>query len=149
MTNYLLDTNVVSEWTKPAPDAGVLSFLGAVDEDRVFLSVATLAEIRRGVDLLRDGRKRRRLEGWLTHDLRERFEGRLLPVDEATADVWGRMGARAARSGVHPSEVDALVAATASLHECVLVTRNTKDFEPFGIDLFNPWSESPGQPGVS
>lgn len=137
---YLLDTSVVSEWTKPSPDRGLIAFLDAVDEDRVFLSVVTLAEVRRGVDLLPEGKKRRRLEEWLGHDLRERFDARILDVDAAVADHWGRLCARASRAGRAAPAMDGLIAATASAHGLVVVTRNVGDFAPFGIEILNPWT---------
>lgn len=136
---YLLDTDVVSEWTKLAPDPGLIAFLESVDEDRLFLSVATLAEIRRGIDTLPEGKKRPRLDEWLSHDLRERFDGRILDVDAAIADHWGRLSATASRAGRHPSAIDCLIAASASFHDCVVVTRNVSDFAPFEIEILNPW----------
>ncbi len=71
--NFLLDTNVVSEWTKARPDIGVVRWLDEVDEDRVFISVITLAEVRRGVMRLPDGVRRDRLQKWLSRDIVARF----------------------------------------------------------------------------
>ena len=73
---WLLDTNVISEWAKPLPDAAVVRWLDEVDEDRVFLSVVTLAEIRFGIERLAPGRRRAGLDRWLRDELPERFEGR-------------------------------------------------------------------------
>lgn len=137
---YLLDTNVVSEWTKPQPDARVMQWLDDVDEDRVGLSVATLAEIRRGIERLADGRRRRRLDDWLTHDLRARFEGRIFGVDAEAADAWGRASARAIAAGVAAGEVDAMIAGIAHAHGLIVVTRNVDDFASFGVDVLNPWT---------
>ena len=78
--SFLLDTNVVSEWTKPRPDVGVVEFLLTEDEDTLFLSIVTLAELRRGVDRLAAGRRRNRLDDWLRNDLLARFTGRLLGI---------------------------------------------------------------------
>src|SRR5215210_1866149 len=78
--NYLLDTNVVSEWTKPRPDPGVTDWLADADEDRVYLSVVTLAELRHGVERLADGARKARLDRWLTDELLLRFEGRVLAI---------------------------------------------------------------------
>jgi predicted nucleic acid-binding protein len=137
---YLLDTHVVSEWTKPVPNAGLIAFLEAVDEDRLFLSVVTLTEVRRGVDLLPEGRKRRHLDAWLAHDLRERFDTRLLDVDAAIADHWGRLSAKASRAGRQAPAMDCLIAATAAAHDLVVVTRNVSDFAHFEIEILNPWT---------
>ena len=87
---FLLDTNVISEWTKPRPDSGLIAWLAAVDEDRTFISVVTLAEIRYGIARAARGRRRDRLEAWLRDELPLRFEGRVLPIDAVTADAWAR-----------------------------------------------------------
>src|SRR5438309_12007755 len=92
--NSLLDTNVVSEWVKPRPDPGVITWLAEVDEDRVFMSVVTLAELRYGIERITPSRRRVRLEGWLRDELPLRFEERLLLTDDAVADAWGKTVAR-------------------------------------------------------
>lgn len=136
---YLLDTNVISEWTKPRPDAGVLSWLAEVDEDRVFMSVATLAELRHGIERLPVGARRDRLDAWLREELPQRFEGRVLAVNDILADVWGRMMARAEALGRRMGVMDGLLAATAEVHELTLVTRNVADFRAAGTAVLNPW----------
>jgi predicted nucleic acid-binding protein len=93
--SYLLDTNAISEWVKPQPDPGIVRWFDEVDEDRSYLSVITLGELRKGVDRLAKGRRRDRLEQWLTDELPERFGERMLPVDVAIADEWGRALAHA------------------------------------------------------
>ena len=138
--SYLLDTNVVSEWVKPEPASGVVAWLSEVDEDDVFLSVISIAELRRGIELLAAGRRRQRLERWLSEDLADRFHGRILSIDFLVADAWGRITARATRAGRTVGSMDALVAATAEVHGLALATRNTKDFDHFGVSLFNPWA---------
>lgn len=137
--SWLLDTNVVSEWVRPRPDAGVIRFLEALDEDRVYLSVATLAELRLGIEQLGAGARRSALERWLSTDLVERFAGRVLVVDTAVAELWGRCLARGRSLGRPISVMDALVAATARLHGLTLVTRNVADFRPLELSLHNPW----------
>src|SRR6266498_1588933 len=92
--SFLLDTNLVSEWVKPMPDPGVVTWSDAIDEDRVFLSVITLAELRHGVERLAQSRRRAQLEAWLDDELPSRFEGRVLPVVADVAHVWGRLVAR-------------------------------------------------------
>ncbi len=137
--NFLLDTNVVSEWTKQRPDAGVVAWLAEADEDRVFLSVVTLAELRRGIEILPAGARRDRLDAWLSEDLPLRFEARVLPVDAGTANVWGKVMARGQAAGRPVGAMDAFVAATAEQHDLTLVTRNVADFEALNVRLINPW----------
>ena len=136
----LLDTNVLSEVTRPAPDARVMEWLDGLDEDRSFISVVSIAEIRRGVALMDEGRKREALAEWLTRDLPQRFEQRVLPVDEPVALAWGDLMGLAKRRGRGLSSMDGLIAATAIARRLTLATRNTKDFEGFGVELFDPWT---------
>ena len=137
--SYLLDTNAVSEWVKPRPDPGIAAWLDEVDEDRTYLSVITLGELRKGVDRLADGRRRDRLDRWLTGDLPDRFSGRLLPVDAVVADEWGQLLARAECAGSAVGSPDALIAATAKVHGLQVVTRNVRDFRATGVDVISPW----------
>ncbi len=138
--SFLLDTNVVSEWVRPRPDPGVVAWLADVDEDRVFLSVASLAELRCGVERLADGRRRRHLDAWLRDELPLRFEGRVLAVDRAIADRCGELVARRDAAGRPIGVMDAFIAATASVHALALVTRNTADFRSVVKEIVNPWN---------
>lgn len=137
--SFLLDTNVVSEWSRPQPDLGVMAWLATVDEDDVFLSVVTLAEIRHGVDRLAPSARQRRLEVWLTQDLPARFDGRIMPITLEIADAWGQIMAGAQRQGRLLGAMDAFIAATAQHHRLTLVTRNVKDFEVLNMPILNPW----------
>jgi len=138
--SFLLDTNVVSEWTKARPNSGVITWLEQADEDRVFLSVATLAELRHGIERLAVGAHRKQLDGWLRDDLPLRFETRILPVTSQIADEWGRVVAQCEARGRPLGAMDGLIAATASVHGLTLVTRNTRDFESSLKSLLNPWN---------
>ena len=139
--SYLLDTATVSEWTKPRPDPEVVRWLAEADEDRLHLSVVTVAELRHGVERLAAGRRRAALESWLDGELLNRFEQRLLPVDREVADAWGRLTARLERHGRPVDVMDALLAATAECRELQIVTRNVTDFEATGVAVVNPWTE--------
>ncbi|WP_128924069.1 type II toxin-antitoxin system VapC family toxin [Bradyrhizobium guangxiense] len=140
--NLLLDTNVLSEVQRSTPSPNVLAWLDTIDEDRAFICVASIAELRRGVALLEDGRRRTALAAWLAHDLPARFAGRVLPIDHAVAERWGDLMAQSHRSGVALSVMDGFFAATALVNDLTLVTRNVKDFAAFGVALLNPWDDA-------
>lgn len=137
--SFLLDTNVVSEWVRPRPDAGVIAWLDQADEDRLFLSVVTLAELRRGVERLEPGRRRQRLDEWLRDELPQRFESRVLPIDAGIAEVWGRLVAAGETAGRTIGVMDAFIGATAVAHDLTLVTRNVGDFKDATPAVLNPW----------
>jgi predicted nucleic acid-binding protein len=137
---FLLDTNVVSEWVKPKPNAGLMRWAASVDEDRVFLSVISLAELRYGIDRMATGKRRRRLEEWLSDELPIRFEGRILPVDSPVADACGRIVRRTELLGRSIEAMDAFLAATAETHQLIFVTRNVSDFVVLK-NVLNPWTE--------
>jgi hypothetical protein len=132
----------VSEWTKPDPEPKVVSWLNGVDEDAVFLSVITIAELRRGVELLSEGRRRDRLADWIAEDLTNRFEERILDVDRSIADNWGKIMATSHRIGRGLTAMDGFFAATATVHGMILATRNSRDFAGLEVEIFNPWSDS-------
>lgn len=137
MSGFLLDTNIVSELVRPFPEPKVKTWIGTTDESLLYLSVLTIGEIRKGVALLHDDARRIALETWLDSDLSLRFAGRILPIDRAIADRWGRLSAQA--SSPLPV-IDSLLAATALHHDLILVTRNVKDLSRTAVPLFNPWS---------
>jgi predicted nucleic acid-binding protein len=138
--SFLLDTNVVSEWVKPQPNPGVVSWLSEADEDGVFISVMTLAELRYGIERMPAGNRRKRLDDWLCNALPIRFEHRILPIDGATADAWGKLMARRQAAGRPMSVADAFIAATVEVHGLTLVTRNAADFESTLKGIINPWT---------
>jgi predicted nucleic acid-binding protein len=137
--NFLLDTNAVSEWVKPRPNRGLTRWMESADEDRVFLSVISLAELRYGVERLPAGARRTRLEQWLRDELPLRFEGRILFVDSHVAEAWGRTVSRSEALGRPMGAMDAFLSATAEVHRLTLVTRNVSDF-PMLKAVVNPWA---------
>lgn len=134
--SYLLDTNVVSELVRPKPNRRVLAWFDEISDDALHLSVLSLGEIRKGIEKLKDQKKRERLRVWMEQDLIDWFSSRLLHIDVAVADRWGRLLAEARRP---LPAIDSLLAATALHHELRIVTRNTNDFNYPGLDVVNPW----------
>ncbi|MGA2590391.1 MAG: type II toxin-antitoxin system VapC family toxin [Bryobacteraceae bacterium] len=141
MKGYLVDTNVPSELTRETPDARVAAFLKNAGKESVFLSVMTIGEICKGIDLLPASKKRSGLQSWLDIDVRSWFAGRILPVTESIAERWGHLAAAAKQRGVAMTVVDGVIAATALEHGLTMVTRNVSDFAGLGVVLLNPWDE--------
>jgi predicted nucleic acid-binding protein len=136
---FLLDTNAISEPGRPQPDPGFKSWFDGVEETAIFLSVVTLGELRQGLAMLPDGTRRRHLEGVHLAIMR-RYETQILPVDLNVALAWGELAARHRSLGRRPSVTDELIAATARVHNLIVVTRNVHDFESSGCRIVCPWS---------
>lgn len=140
MAGFLLDTNVISELMKPRPSRRVIAWVESTAEPLMYLSVITIGEVRKGIDLLGDGDPRRAaLQSWLDRDVRIRFAGRLLAFDDGVAERWGQLEAFAKKRRLTLPTIDAQLAATALHHGLTLVTRNTADIAPTGVPLFDPW----------
>jgi predicted nucleic acid-binding protein len=133
---YLLDTCIISELRKPNCNPGVSAWMSDIQPDEAFLSVLTLGEIRRGIELHR--RKSpgaaSGLERWLL-GLETHYGDRILPLTPAIADAWGRLSPHQP-----PPVTDGLIAATALEHKLTVVTRNTADFARSGVNTLNPFS---------
>ena len=142
MSGFLLDTNIISELVKPKPEANVTEWVENTDESLLYLSVLTLGEIRRGIAALPQSRRRATLEAWLDKDLRARFEGRILVIDQEVADRWGLLTSAARNSGMVLPVIDGLLAATALEHNLTLVTRDTGQIPSMGVAVFNPWEKN-------
>lgn len=136
---YLLDTCVVSELVKPRPSPRVVQWVSDRDEDRLFLSVVTLAELQKGIAKLADEPRRQRLQAWLEKDLIQRFQGRMLEVNEEVAIAWGMIQGAAEAKGVTLPVMDTWVAAIAQVSNLMVVTRNVQDLERCGAMVVNPW----------
>lgn len=137
---YILDTCTISELVRPQPSPAVTDWVDSQQEEHLYLSVLTLGELRKGVERLTDGRRRLRLENWLDSDLKLRFAGRWLPVDEEVAERWGLVTAQAAARGAVLPTTDGLIAATALVHGMTVVTRNATDMAAAGALVLNPWA---------
>jgi len=137
---FLLDTNVISELMKPRPSRTVIAWTDETPEALMHLSVITIGEVRKGIDLLRDDDPRRAaLQSWLDRDVRIRFAGRLLAFDDGVAERWGQLEAIAKKRRLTLPTIDAQLAATAMHHGLTFVTSNTADIAPTGVPVFDPW----------
>jgi len=137
---YLLDTNVLSELVRPAPDAAVVAWMRAQPPLDLLVSVLTLGELEQRIALLDHGQRRRTLLHWIRTDLPRQFTGRVLDVDAETAAAWGALSGRGQRTGRPLPVIDGLLLATAQRHELVVATRNTADFTGWGVPVLNPWT---------
>lgn len=134
--SYLIDTNVLSELRRRDPDANVVRWMADRPATTLYLSVLTVGELRKGVEGLPEGDRKRRLLDWWEVELPAYFAGRILPVDATVADRWGRLLAQAGRP---VSAIDSLLAATALAHGMTLVTRNLRDFQHPDLSVLDPW----------
>jgi toxin FitB len=135
---YLLDTNTISETLKRNPAAPVIAWLDATPLALCCISALTLGEIRKGVEKLPPSAQRDRIRSWLEVDLPAQFEGKVLPVDTAVADRWGRLVAE--QSATPRPIIDSLIAATALAHGLTLVTRDADLAGIPGLEVINPWA---------
>jgi predicted nucleic acid-binding protein len=140
---FLLDTNVPSEMLRPRPDANVAAWLKHQANETLFVSVATLGELRRGVTLLAEQSSRRtELEQMIHEKVPSWFENRILPVTRMIAERWGIFDGERQLAGRPLNIADGMIAATAFEHDLAIVTRNKKDFEQLGVVIINPWDAS-------
>lgn len=138
MSRYLLDTNIISNVTRPVPSEALLTWMeGQVDDD-LFIASLTVAEIRRGILEKPAGRKRDQLDAWFSgpEGPSALFAGRVLPFDEKAALIWARLMAEGTTKGRPRSALDTIIAAIAEANDCIVVTDNEKDFA--GIEIVNP-----------
>jgi len=139
VSGYLLDTNVPSEFSRDRPEPRVVQWLKAQPVTTLFLSAVTIGEIRKGLVVLPQSRRRSDLEMWFQTDLLVWFRNRILPVTHAVADRWGVLDGQCQLGGTPLNTADGMIAATAIEHSLTLVTRNVKDFAGLGVVIFNPW----------
>lgn len=135
--SYLIDTNVLSELRRREPDPNVVRWMAERPATNLYMSVVTLGELRKGIEALPEGARKRTLLDWLEIDLPAFFTGRILPIDATVADRWGRLVAQAGRP---LPAIDSLLAATALAHGLTLITRNLRDFQHPDLQVLDPWS---------
>ena len=136
---WLLDTCVITELVSQQPNKRVVRWIDSIDADRLYLSVITIGEIRKGIEKLSESRRRQNLQSWLTEDLFTRFSGRIVALDSDILLVWGVLTGRLENEGKKMSAIDSLIAATALHGDFVLVTRNENDFIHANVKIHNPW----------
>lgn len=140
MTQYLLDTNVLSEFMRREPNAKVSQWMDEKANHALFISVITAGEILQGITSITDmPRKSHLLDAWKQR-LHPWFSGRILPVTETIAEAWGQFSGIRKLQGKPLSMGDGLIAAIAAVHDSILVTRNEKDFQGLNIAMVNLWN---------
>ncbi len=139
---YLLDTNIISEFVSKKPNQKVLDYVNSLDENDVYLSVITIGEIRFGIEKLDEEQQFKKikiLSDWLDNDLMQRFEGRIVDIDKQTMLQWGEINGQLQKIGRPMPIMDSLIASTCVANGFVLITRNTKDFYSFEMEMINPF----------
>ena len=140
MNGWLLDTNVIASLTSPNGAPTVRAWAAGQDEDRLFISILTIAEFEKGIHNLPPADAARHRYAAALAALEERFAGRILPVSDPIIRRWGTLSGTIRRDTGHPPPViDTLLAATAIEHDLCLVTRNVRDVERTGAELLDPW----------
>ena len=138
---YLLDTCVISELVNRIPNRRVVDWLGCQSSDSLYISFVTVGEIKKGIAKRGGDLRAQRLERWLQDKILGEFADRVLPVERRVSLEWGRICGEGERIGRRRPAVDALIAATASVHGLTLVTRNVNDMAGMGVPIFNPFAE--------
>jgi predicted nucleic acid-binding protein len=136
----LLDTNVLSALMRREADPGVVAWLDAQPPESIWTTAVTVFEIRFGLEILADGRRRKALEEAFARALEEDFDGRVLPFDQTAAEAAAIIAARQREAG-RPIEIrDVQIAGITAARKSTLATRNTRHFEGTGITLIDPWA---------
>jgi predicted nucleic acid-binding protein len=136
--SYLVDTNVFSELAKAKPNEQVVTWLRE-HETELYLSTISIGEIRRGIEGLPAGKRKKALQAWFGA-LCKRMEGRILSFNTSTAHVWGQLMAVWDKKGTAVPSLDSQLAATAHRHKLTMVTRNVADFKNTGVKVINPFA---------
>jgi toxin FitB len=137
--SYLLDTCVISEFVRRKPTETVIRWMDGQDEEQLYISAITIGELRRGIERLPETVRRTELVEWFEGKFLRRFDQRILAITAEIMQTWGSHCAKMERSGRPLPAMDSLIIATALHHRLIVVTRNTTDFLPSGVDVVNPW----------
>ncbi|VAX05828.1 hypothetical protein MNBD_GAMMA26-592 [hydrothermal vent metagenome] len=136
---YLLDTCIISEVIKQKPNKKVILWLQKQEEENLYLSVLTFGEIEKGIEKSVSEDRKKRLRLWVEEDLKQRFGGRVLPIDMQVASRWGEVQGKSEIIGKPLPTIDGLIAVTGLVNNCVVVTRNISDMQQSSVELFDPW----------
>jgi toxin FitB len=136
----IIDTNVISELLRPTPEPAVEAWLGEQDGLSIYLTAISEAELRYGVAIMINGKRRDGLGSAIDRILRDDMAGRILPFDSAAARAYADIAASRRSAGKPISQADCQIAAIARAHNAPVATRNIPDFEGCGVDLINPWA---------
>ncbi len=136
---YMLDTCVLSEFTRRQPEQRVIDWLNRNSEEDLFISVITIGEVQRGIERLSDSKRKTELIQWMTQGLLRRFDGRIVSIDAETMIIWGSLITRMESQGKPIGVMDSLIIASAMQYKMIVATRNINDFHPSGVRVINPW----------
>ncbi len=138
--NYLLDTCILSEYVKKKPNFQVIQWLDEQNEDSLFISILTIAELKKGIIKIKKSQASRyqKLNNWLLK-IEKRFSDRILPLNKNILDTWATICGESEAIGKKLPIMDSLIASTATQHNLIIVTRNIDDFKFSSNQLFNPW----------
>ena len=137
--NYLLDTCVLSEFTRRLPAQRVVEWLDSIEEDKLSISVITIGEIQHGIERMPDSHRKTELLVWMNNGLLQRFRGRMIVIDTPTMILWGSLTARLEATGQPMGVMDSLIAASVLQNNLIVATRNVADFLSTGVQVINPW----------
>lgn len=139
MSGFLLDTCVLSEFTKRRADPGLVEWLATEDESSMFVCELSLGELEKGLNKLSDSARRTKLRAFIDQEIVERFESRIVPVDVRVWRRWGALCGESERAGRPLPVIDSLLTACALVHQLSIVTRHESDFSKSGAPVVNPW----------
>jgi toxin FitB len=134
--------NVISEAINKQPNPQVMNWLRGMDAQKLYLSVVTIGEIKKGVEKLPESNRKETIKIWFEHDLLIKFDGQILGLDLPVILVWGELVGALEQRGRKLPALDSLIAATVKYYDYTLVTRNEKDFEGIDITIFNPFKST-------
>ena len=138
---YLLDTNIISELISKNPNREVVNYIQNLNENKLYLSVITIGEIKSGIEKLDNNTKKEKLSNWLHSELLVRFENRIIDLDVDIMLEWGEINQNLKNIGKCLPVMDSLIGAICSAKGFVLLTRNKKDFKNLEINIINPFDE--------